>query len=263
MVAALGADCPPVFIGDQFTIVRKRVRGGELFTATCATHNEVLFVTRQLSTPRALLGFASFVTILMGCVFASAALAPPNPNSWPRLGVVAIGVLVGGLAGIVAMAHIIPRQDLAVRAGGAAGDVVLRILDAERLSLRTSPYSVLAGNGIAIGTLTKSPGATRTTWSCLGTERQSMWTATDESVGRAAARTLVAGLLGSGGHAVQAGASVRYTLRTPDGKSLGVIHRNALGPGSVTLDLTPDAELVIDRRLALALAIKMSVAHQA
>jgi hypothetical protein len=212
-------------------------------------------VHRPFSLWKSLLGLLAALTLMMGPFVAWC--SRPVPRDAVFFVVTLVLIFAGSIAGLYAMAYIMPRQDVTVRT--AEGRLFITVLDDQRVSLWTSPFTVLDDRRAIIGMVLRTSGGARTTYQVVDATGATLCTAKEESKGKALARMLIAGAIHGGG-AVEAGARVTYLIRNPERQPVGEVIRNAHGQGTSWINLAGDPARQIDRRLALALAIKVNFA---
>jgi hypothetical protein len=157
-----------------------------------------------------------------------------------------------------------PLQDVTAEAG-KSGEVLFRIPDRKRVVWSRSGGAVLDREGAVIGFVFRHSGGVRMRYEIQDSAGRCLCTcAEDRGALKGLGREVMGHLLSGGyaGSAVAAGARVVYAIRTPDGRDLGSAVRNAAGHRTATIDLSGDPEFAIDRRLALALAMRITLAEK-
>jgi len=115
-------------------------------------------------------------------------------------------------------------------------------------------YDVTAADGQKIGVLQKVFGKSliRSTWRMLGPDDQELASAQERSAFLAVARRLIDFVPYIGGYIP---IPYNFELNDPEGKRMGGMDRKFQIRDKYVLDLSDDRERVLDRRLAIALAI--------
>jgi hypothetical protein len=259
--AESAADLPPAFIGDRYTVERWLDGSVERFQVRVAELSDVLLVSRRTKAAQALAGIAAMIVIMLGTLAVAVRMAPQGSIFGGAI--IAGGLVIGLALGVAAGGIIIPPKHLSVRLGSVEGPLLLEVAEGKRLRLRASPYTVRDGAGAVVGFFTGPSTMSWGEWRCVDGSGKPLWSVIPKPApGRLArnfwTRVVLDGLASGLGQAVETQRRVQHDVRDAEGRAVGSIDVNAFTTGMVVVDLTTDRSFTVDRRMAVAIALKAS-----
>jgi hypothetical protein len=157
---------------------------------------------------------------------------------------------------VVVSMSVRPRRHVTVFRDDSRREVLLRVLQDQRIALLVRTYTVVAGDGTVLARFAKNyaHNAVRKRWSVESPPGRLIALAVEESVILSLLRRLLGSLFGV--------LRTNFVFQRPDGEVLGEFNRKFTLLDRYALDLTADADGTLDRRLALALGIMLDTGER-
>ncbi len=245
------------YTADQYIVTRTVVDGLELLSVSCDGHRDALRVHRRLNPA---LDACARVAMLL-TLFGAMGLGWPfihGMTGWPRT-LIGSAIALSGLgAGFAIMRFTLSGLNVAVHEESTSGPIFVQFTESRTVPWRTAAISVSDANGIPVGTLTMARGM-KPIWKCTDASSRDLWSISFDSVGQVGGLATLSAIFGHG-PSLQETATATFAVKTADGHQRGQCVYNEPDRWCVTLDLSSDPDFTIDRRLAVALAVRMSIA---
>lgn len=213
----------------------------------------VLYVERPTYPVRTVLGYVA------GAIAAWMVLSW-TAHAGAREPVHALLALLGYAAALatflVVSMSVRPRRHVSVFRDDSRREVLLRVLQDQRIALLVRTYTVLAGDGTVLARFAKNyaHNLVRKRWSVESPPGALVALAVEESVILSLLRRVLGPLFGV--------LRTNFVFQRPDGEVLGEFNRKFTLLDRYVLDLTADADGTFDRRLALALGIMLDTGER-
>jgi hypothetical protein len=174
-----------------------------------------------------------------------------------------VHVVVALLAYLLAFATFVvvsmslrPRRHVSVFRDDSRRELLLRVLQDQRVAAIVRSYTVTAGDGTVLARFAKNYARNllRKRWTVESPPGTLSVVAVEDSVILSLLRRVLGPLFGV--------LRTNFVFQRPDGEVLGEFNRKFTLFDRYVLDLTPDTEGILDRRLALALGIMLDTGER-
>ncbi|HYE92446.1 MAG TPA: hypothetical protein VEA38_15565 [Terriglobales bacterium] len=172
----------------------------------------------------------------------------------------AVAALVGwgfALAAFVVVSMSLrPRRHVTIYRDDSRGEVLLRILQDQRIAALVRTYTVTLADGSVLARLGKSylHNLVRKRWTIADAAGAPLALAVEESIVLSLLRRVLGSLFGV--------LRTNFLFQRPDGEVLGEFNRKFTLLDRYVLDLSADAEGVLDRRIALTTGIMLDTGER-
>ena len=167
-----------------------------------------------------------------------------------------LGYLLSFAIFVVVSMSLRPRRHVSVFRDDSRRELLLRVLQDQRVALLVRTYTLVAGDGSPLARFAKSyaHNVVRKRWTVESPPGQVTALAVEESVILSLLRRVLGPLFGV--------LRTNFVFQRADGEVLGEFNRKFTLLDRYVLDLTADADRTLDRRLALALGIMLDTGER-
>jgi hypothetical protein len=149
-----------------------------------------------------------------------------------------------------------PRRHVVVYRDDSRREILLRVLQDQRVAVLVRTYTVTLGDGTTLARLGKSyvHNIVRKRWTIADADDRLLALAVEESIVLSILRRVLGSLFGL--------LRTNFVFVRPDGEVLGEFNRKFTVLDRYVLDLTGDEERALDRRIAVAAAIMLDTGER-
>lgn len=242
---AIGVD--PAFDRDVFLLRERVLTIRSKYEVWTPQGTAVLYVERPTFPIRTLL---AFVLGLMAAIVFGGFVA----RAVPALRV--LGAVAGGAAFVVVSMSVRPLRHVTVYRDDSRREVLLRVLQDQRVAVLRRTYTVLLPSGEVLARLAKHyvHNVVRKRWYVETTTGRRVAMAMEDSMVLSLLRRVLGPLFGL--------LRTNFLLVSLEGTVLGEFNRKFTLFDRYVLDLTADRERLLDRRVALALGVMLDTGER-
>jgi hypothetical protein len=167
-----------------------------------------------------------------------------------------LGYALGFAAFVIVSMSVRPRRHVTVYRDDSRREVLLRILQDQRIAAVVRTYTLTLGDGIPLAQLGKNylNNIARKRWTMTDPGGTLLAFALEESVVLSLLRRVLGPLFGL--------LRTNFVFLRPDGDLIGEFNRKFTVLDRYVVDLTADAERTLDRRIALAMGIMLDTGER-
>ncbi len=247
-------DLDSVFDRDVFLLRQRVLTIRSKYEVWAEDGRPILYVERPTYPIRTLLAYALGV-VAASIVFYWTVSEPSSPA--PLSGLLALlGLLLAPVAFFVVSASARPKRHVTVYRDESRREVLLRILQDQRLAVAFRTYTLTTAAGTALARLRRDyvRGLFRKRWTVETETGQGVASAVEDSLVLSLLRRVLGPLFGL--------LRTNFVLLAADGAALGEFNRKLTLLDRYVLDLREDVERRLDRRVAVALGILLDTGER-
>jgi hypothetical protein len=249
--ATPGAD--PAFDRDVFLLRERMLTITSKYMVWAEDGTPLAYVERPTYPVRTLLGYVAGALagfMVLGWV------ATVSSNETVNAVAALLGWGLALAAFVIVSMSIRPLRHVTVYRDESRGEVLLRVLQDQRVARLVRTYTVTAGDGVVLARLGKSylHNIVRKRWTIAEPAGALVALAIEESIVLSLLRRVRGSLFGV--------LRTNFLFVRPDGEVLGEFNRKFTVLDRYMLDLTSDEERVLDRRTALATGIMLDTGER-
>lgn len=249
---AEGSD--PAFDRDLFLLRERVLTVRSAYEVWAEDGTPILFVERPTYPVRTGLAYAVAALVAVALVGGSQSLAAATGPLGPLVELA--GLALAPVAFFVVSLSARPRRHVTVYRDDTRREVLLRVLQDQRLAGPTRTYTVLTGAGVRLARLRKRyvDNLVRKRWDVEAPDGRLVARAVEDSVVLSLLRRVVGTLFGL--------LRTNFVLLDSEGLVLGEFNRKFTLFDRYVLDLRADPERRLDRRVALALGVMLDTGER-
>jgi predicted Zn finger-like uncharacterized protein len=240
----------------RFLLRQKHLAINEKYAVWDTQGQQILFVEREALVLRSLsAGLAFLVSVVAGAWLGwKIAEAAGNGDLWA--GGPIIGVVLGLVVGVTAAAALYPKKHVRFYRDESRQELMLEVLQDQVFAIITATYTVLDAQGEVLAYLRKNHlyDILRKRWVVLRADGSVWALAKEDSILLSLLRRAVGVLYGV--------LRTNFIIVTEEGGHLGAFNRQFTLLDRYVLDLSPDTEAYLDRRVGLALGVMLDTGEK-
>jgi len=237
------------FSHDRFLLRQKHLAWNERYDVCDAEGTVILHIDRPMHLAASLIAaFASgLVFLLVGAGFVAMGLSLGEDYA---VAVIMAGLMAATATSLLVARLLATRRDITIRAP-ATGEMLVTVRQDRRFQPIIATFTVRDGDGRTLAHLRKNYLANliRRRWLCRDAEGEPICHVVEDHPVLALARRLVGPLFGL--------LRTNYHLTDESGRLLGRFNRRFTLLDRYVLDLTPDLDATLDRRIGVCLGIML------
>jgi hypothetical protein len=248
---APGAD--PAFDRDVFLLRERVLTIRSKYEVWAEDGTPILYVERPTYPVRTMLAYAAgAVAASMVLSWTTLAVRNEAVNAVATLG----GMALAFAAFVVVSMSARPRRHVTIFRDESRRQVVLRVLQDQRIALLVRTYTVTTPDGAVLARLAKSypHNVFRKRWTVTAPDGRLTAVAVEDSVVLSLLRRVLGTFFGL--------LRTNFVFQTPEGDTLGEFNRKFTLLDRYALDLTDDADRRLDRRVAVAAGIMLDTGER-
>lgn len=241
---------PPQFHFDRFLFAQKMLRINEDYQVFNDRGMPVLFVQRRSHILQNLLAGVVFLVVAAALLAGTFGLVEMINGQPAKVAIGIVGGVVALAAAITVAILLAPKRHIEFYADQARTQLLMRIYQDQKVALLTATYTAADAHDQLLGYYSKNnlTNFFRREWKVFGPDGELVFLGMEDSIARAVLRRLIGPAMGL--------LRLNFILVLPGFSDvLGQFNREFTLLDKYVLDLTPDRERKIDRRLALGLAV--------
>ena len=246
-------DTDPAFDRDVFLLRERVLSITSKYEVWAEDGTPVLYVERPTYPVRTMLAY------LVGA-FAASVVLGGVPFAAGHDAVNAVAALAGGALALMTFVAVSmsvrPRRHVTIYRDDSRAEIVLRVLQDQRIALLVRSYTVTLRDGTVLARLSKNylNNALRKRWRVEGADGRLAVVAMEDSVVLSLLRRVLGTFFGL--------LRTNFVFQTPDGQVLGEFNRKFTLLDRYVLDLAADPERAFDRRVALATGVMLDTGER-
>lgn len=258
----VSADPEAVFDRDRFLLRQKLISINQKYTVSDEDGREILYVERPRHAVRAagilFLAMILIIVVIIGSFILPEVLLPSrNSRSHPAAPFAFLVFLITGIALTVMLAvALYPKRHIRFYLDAEKWHRVLDIQQMSKWELIRATYTVASLGGEPLALLKKNYlwNFIRRRWRILDPDGVYLALAIEDSIWKSILRRV----LGQWGLMIR----TNFNILSPTGETIGTFNRKFTIRDKYVLDMSQDASITLDRRIALALAVMLDTGER-
>jgi hypothetical protein len=246
-------DTDPAFDRDVFLLRERVLTITAKYEVWAEDRTPILYVERPTYPVRTVL---AYLVGAMAALFVLGWTAVAVRNEAVNLLAALAGYALTIAVFVIVSTSVRPRRHVTVYRDDSRREIVLRVLQDQRLAFLLRTYTVMSPDGAVLARLGKNyaSNAIRKRWTIAGPDGSLIALAVEESIVLSLLRRVLGTFFGL--------LRTNFVFQTEEGEVLGEFNRKFTLFDRYVLDLTADTDRRIDRRIALATGVMLDTGER-
>lgn len=247
----------PPFDRDTYLLRQKHLAIQEKYDVWDEGGNPILFIERPRHVARSLLAILAGLTVGGGILVLTFSVAGRVGPGGADVLTVGLGTLAAAAAFLATAMALSPLRHLTIYRDRSKATSILTVFQDKRFQPIVRTFTVRTADGTPLGHFRKNNllAILRKEWRCTDPNGRTLIMALEDSPLRALLRRFLGPLFGA--------LRTNFILQRPDtDATVGVFNRELTLLDRYVLDMSPDIDKRIDRRLALALGVMLDTGER-